>query len=102
MGYFKCSAVESDGYFEVVFKEVVCSVEVKLNQFELIDFGVEVAGEVEIAQFEGVECVSFLVDSYFELQFEFVNQFIRDVLFSRTVVEQFSEHSFELHTHFLF
>lgn len=100
--YFERAAVESDAYFEVIFEEVVSSIEVELHEFQFIDFGVEVAREVEVAQFKGVECVSFLVDSYFQLQFKFADEFVRDVLFSGTVVEQFGEHRLELHTPFLF
>lgn len=64
VGYFVGPAVKGDGYVEVVLEEVVRSVHVEWNQVELYYLGVEVAGEVEVPQFEGVERISLFVDSH--------------------------------------
>lgn len=64
MGDLVGPAVEGDGDVEVVLEEVVRSVHVERNQVELDYLGVEVAGEVEVPQFEGVKWISLFVDSH--------------------------------------
>jgi hypothetical protein len=102
VGHFEGPAVEGQDNVEVVLKEVVGGVQIELYELQFVDFGEEVAGEVEVAQLEGVDRVAFLVDDHLQLELESVDQFVGDVLLGRTVVEEFREHGLELHTHFLF
>ena len=94
-------AVEGDGDVEAVLEEVVGRVHVERDQVELHYLGVEVAGEVEVPELEGVERVSLLVDSHLQLQLQPADELVGDVLLGRAVVEQLREHLLELHASLL-
>jgi hypothetical protein len=82
------AAVEEQRDIEVVLEEVVRRVEVEGDGVELWHLGVEVAGEVEAAQFEGVERVSALVDGDCQFQLQPTDQLVGDVFLRRAVVEE--------------
>lgn len=63
----KGSAVESYRNLKIVLEEVMGCVKIELNVLQLVNFSVEVAGEVEVAHFVGVQSVSPLIDGNFDL-----------------------------------
>jgi hypothetical protein len=62
MGNFKGPAVKSNGDLKIILKEVMGCIKIELDKLQFIDFSIDIARKIKIAQFKGVESVPFLID----------------------------------------
>lgn len=95
---FVCLAMKEERDLKNIFEEIMRCVHIKRYFAEFWHFGIEVAREIEAAQFKGIGWVAPLVDCDSQLQFEPIDQLVWNVFLCGAIIEKLSEKSFELNT----